>query len=129
MRIKFSSLPDEARPAAIEQGKRIAIGLGKFETASLIVGKSNASYWAGLACFESGDYDSAIDWIRVRTLSDPSLVNCPWLTGGHYNLARCLEAKGDRKGAILAYQESIFDLLSYGNKVRAMWLKQLDDKK
>jgi len=125
----ISSLQGAERAEAIEQGKRLAVGLAQFEMSSLLLGKSDASYWAGLTCFESGDYDSAIDWIQVRTLADPSLMTCPWLTGGHYNLARCLEAKGNRKGAILAYQDSIFDSLSFGNKVRAVWLKQLDEKK
>ena len=94
---------------------------------AIIQGKLAASYWLGLIQYEQGEFAAALDYFRVRTLQfGPSVF---WATGAHYNIARTLEASGQRQKAIDAYETSIFLRNDAGNLVRARWLKELDGEK
>ncbi len=54
--------------------------------------KMHAGYWLGLAQFDSGHYDVAVDWF-ARALEKGAAS--PWEGGARYNLARSFEAMGD----------------------------------
>lgn len=54
--------------------------------------KEHASYWLGLVHMERGEFDVAVNWLKVRTLE--SHPTGPWTQGARYNLARCYEALG-----------------------------------
>lgn len=54
--------------------------------------KNHATYWIGLCHFDAGDYTSAAEWFKDRTLGGNQ--DSPWLHGARYNLARCYEAEG-----------------------------------
>jgi hypothetical protein len=59
--------------------------------------KQAASYWLGLIHYETGRYDVADDWFKVRTLETGE--KNPWIPGARYNLARTYEALGDLRSA------------------------------
>jgi hypothetical protein len=48
----------------------------------------------------------------------------PWTPGAQYNLARAYEASGQRDKAIQLYQASGSSPGTYGNALRARWLKE-----
>ncbi|MCU0961757.1 MAG: CDC27 family protein [Pirellulaceae bacterium] len=54
--------------------------------------KGHASYWLGLLHMERGEFDVAVNWLKVRTLE--ANPEGPWTHGARYNLARCYEALG-----------------------------------
>jgi len=94
---------------------------------AIIQGKLAASYWLGLIQYDLGEFTAAMDYFSVRTLQfGPSVF---WAAGAYYNIARTLEASGQRQKAIDEYESNIF--LQYdlrndtGNLVRARWLKEL----
>lgn len=83
--------------------------------------KANVIYWLGQTQFETGSYDTAIDWFLRRTLEaeEPS----PWADGARYNLARTYEALGRLEDArkLLLLDESP---QKHGNLLRARWLRE-----
>lgn len=83
--------------------------------------KQDASYWVGLAQFELGEYDAALEWFDKRTFRDK---DSPWLTGARYNLSRVYEAKGDWSKACDQLEKDR-SAQSYGNRLRAKWLREL----
>ena len=56
------------------------------------IAKAHASYWMGLAQYESGNYGAAVDWLKGRTIE--ATPDGPWTNGARYNLARCYEKLG-----------------------------------
>jgi tetratricopeptide (TPR) repeat protein len=54
--------------------------------------KQTASYWLGIIHYETGRYETAVDWLKQRTLD---VADNPWKPGARYNLARVYEALGD----------------------------------
>ncbi len=84
--------------------------------------KAYASYWLGLAHFDAGDPESAIEWFQGRILEDDDEAN-PWADGASYNLARAHEALGDIEKArdILLADRSH---QQHGNVLRARLLRR-----
>jgi tetratricopeptide (TPR) repeat protein len=74
--------------------------------------------------YEQGDFIAALDYFGRRTLQFGPRV--AWARGAHYNVARCLEASGQRSKAIDTYEKSILLRNDTGNLLRARWLKELD---
>ncbi len=116
--------------------KQVAVLQAKQTVEAVIQGKVDASYWLGLIQYELGEYDAALDYFRVRTLQFGPRVF--WAIGAHYNIARSLEAKGERQQAIDEYEANIplrdesGNLVLWndpGKLVRARWLKELDGGK
>jgi tetratricopeptide (TPR) repeat protein len=66
--------------------------------------RDDATYWVGLIQYEKGDYATAIDWLKDRTLE--SSHENPWIPGARYNLARCYEALEQYDDAIRLYRQS-----------------------
>jgi tetratricopeptide (TPR) repeat protein len=117
----------------------------------IVQGKLAASYWLGLIEFDAGKaaaeagesakaqdyYAAALDYFRKRTLQfGPQAV--PWATGAHYNIARTLEADGQRQQAIKEYEtdvplrDNMGNLVLYndeGNRLRARWLTEVGGEK
>ncbi len=80
----------------------------------------HASYFLGLLHYDNGDYESAANWLRKRTLEDSP--ESPWQHGARYNLARAQEAQGDFQSARETYllDESP---QRHGNLLRARWIR------
>lgn len=80
----------------------------------------HASYFLGLLHYDSGDYESAANWFRKRTLDDSP--QSPWVAGARYNLARAEEARGNFQAAREQYllDESP---QRHGSLLRARWIR------
>ncbi|MFN0021816.1 MAG: tetratricopeptide repeat protein [Pirellulaceae bacterium] len=78
--------------------------------------KNNGTYWIGLCHFDAGDYPTAAEWFRDRTLGGNQ--DSPWLNAARYNLARCYEAEGkwDEARELYIHDESPQKI---GNLLRA----------
>jgi tetratricopeptide (TPR) repeat protein len=107
--------------------KQVSNELAKQQVDSTIEGKLAASYWLGLIQYEQGEYAAALDYFRVRTLQFGPRVF--WAAGAHYNIARTLEAAGQRQKAIDEYASSIFLRNDPGCLLRAKWLEELSGEK
>ena len=143
--------PDrDLTPLEIRELKTVAAWQAQQLAIAIIQGKLAASYWLGLTEYEQGDFAAALDYFGRRTLqfgpsyeqadfvaaldrfSRAMLQRGPkifWATGAYYNIARSLEAIGQRSKAVEIY-ESIINLHNdTGNLVRARWLKELEGRK
>lgn len=83
--------------------------------------KQTATYWLGLTHYDTGRFETAIEWLKQRTLDTPS--DNLWKTGARYNLARTYEALGDLETArkTLLLDESP---QKHGNLLRARYLRE-----
>jgi hypothetical protein len=93
--------------------------------------KQDASYWSGLMAFQRGNYPSAIDWLKVKTID--AFPNGPWSTGARYNLARACEASRKAEDnadmAIFIYRSNTDSPGYRGDALRAKWLTELGEKR
>jgi tetratricopeptide (TPR) repeat protein len=87
--------------------------------------KSHATYWLGLAHYDSGNYDVAATFFRRTLDADDS----PWHAGARYNLARAQEALGAVEEARLLYLAEDSSPQSRGNQLRARGLVNSAPKK
>jgi tetratricopeptide (TPR) repeat protein len=83
--------------------------------------KQHASYWLGLAQFDTGKYESAVEWFEKRTLDAPG--ETPWLAGARYNLGRAYEAQGNVELAKQSYRQDEDSPQRHGNHLRAKLLE------
>jgi len=85
-------------------------------------GKFNATYWLGLTYYETGKYDTAIEWLGQRTVqvSPPST----WTPGARYNLARSYEQLGNYALASQWLESDKDSPQRPGNLLRAKLLKK-----
>jgi hypothetical protein len=93
--------------------------------ADIRIAKQDASYWLGLASYERGNFDAAIDWFSERTLA--ASPGGPWTEGARYNLARTYEALDRRADAIRTYR-STQGAQRTGNLLRAQSLSRMLSK-
>ena len=94
---------------------------GRMAMAKMVVTntKHHASYWLGLAQYDDGRPEAAVEWFARRTLE--AFPDGPWTGGARYNLGRTYEALGDIEKA----REQYFQDESpqkYGNLLRARYL-------
>lgn len=84
--------------------------------------KPHASYWLGLAQYDGGRPEAAVEWFLRRTLE--AFPNGPWTGGARYNLGRTYEALGEIEKAREQYylDESP---QKHGNRLRARYLSRL----
>jgi hypothetical protein len=89
--------------------------------ATIRVVKQTATYWLGITHYDTGAYQTAVSWLKKRTLE--SSPENPWLTGARYNLSRTFEAMGelDEARKLLLLDESP---QKHGNLLRARYLRQ-----
>ncbi len=74
------------------------------QAAQYRLNKQHASYWLGLAQYDLGEYETAIHWLKDRTLEAyPAGV---WTAGARYNLGRSYEALGRIEDARKLYFQS-----------------------
>lgn len=109
----------------IERMKIPRASVSRIEAAQTILmreGKQNASFWLGLIFFEQEDHANAIDFFSKRTLN--TARESPWAAAARYNLARTYEAEGNLAKAIELYESDTDSPQSYGNRLRARWLKE-----
>ncbi len=85
--------------------------------------KQNASFWLGLMAFEQGNYRSALDYLKTRTLE--TLPKSPWTPAAKYSLGRVYETQKDYRKAIEQYWSNTDSAEYPGNVLRARWLAQL----
>ena len=81
--------------------------------------KHHASYWLGLAQYDDGRPEAAVEWFARRTLE--AFPDGPWTGGARYNLGRTYEALDDIEKA----REQYFQDESpqkHGNLLRARYL-------
>ncbi|MEX2173334.1 MAG: tetratricopeptide repeat protein [Pirellulaceae bacterium] len=84
--------------------------------------KQHASYWLGLTYYESGKFETAIEWLDLRTLQAP--IPGPWVASARYNLGRSYEALGQPDKAVAIYEADNDSPQRHGNLLRAQWLKR-----
>jgi len=87
--------------------------------------KQHASYWLGLAQYDDGRPEAAVEWFARRTLQ--AYPDGPWVGGARYNLGRTYEALGDIENA----REQYFQDESpqkHGNLLRARYLARTSDE-
>lgn len=120
----------------IETSTEVQAGLGIFRTRendqewkfrlqmskSMIIGiKHTATYWLGITHYDTGRFDTAVDWLKQRTLDAPG--DNIWKPGARYNLSRTYEALGDIEAArtTLLLDDSP---QKHGNLLRARYLRE-----
>jgi len=83
--------------------------------------KQTATYWLGITHYDTGRFETAIDWLKQRTLDTPG--ENPWKSGARYNLSRTYEALGDLETArkMLLLDDSP---QKHGNLLRARYLRE-----
>jgi hypothetical protein len=109
-----------ARPA--NQALTISSMPNEYKAVKLL-GKYMASYWSGQVAYESGNFPTAIDFFRTRTLEAfPGRALTP---GARYNLARSYEASDDWNQAELLYGITGYS----GDLLRAKWLEEAAKKR
>ena len=83
--------------------------------------KERATYWLGLAQYDTGRYGSAVEWLERRTLE--AMPNGPWTQGARYSLGRAYEALGDGERACTWYRADKLTPQRQGNLLRASRLE------
>ena len=104
-----------------EQDEREFFYQGRLTMAKIIATntKHHASYWLGLAHYDDGRPEAAVEWFARRTLK--AFPDGPWVGGARYNLGRTYEALGKIEEA----REQYFQDESpqkHGNLLRARYL-------
>lgn len=84
--------------------------------------KSHASYWLGLAQYDDGRPEAAVEWFLRRTLE--AYPDGPWTGGARYNLGRTYEALGEWEKARDQYYLDTSPQ-KHGNRLRARYLAQV----
>ncbi len=88
----------------------------------MVIGiKQTATYWLGITHYDTGRFETAIDWLKKRTLETTG--DNPWKPGARYNLSRVYEALGDLETArkTLLLDDSA---QKHGNLLRARYLRE-----
>jgi tetratricopeptide (TPR) repeat protein len=83
--------------------------------------KQTVTYWLGIVHYETGRYDTAVDWLKQRTLD--ATDDNPWKPGARYNLSRTYEALGDEE---MARKTLLLDdsPQKHGNLLLARYLRE-----
>ena len=138
---QWKSHGGDLTPPQERELKQMAALQAQQATSAIIQGKLAASYWLGLIEYEKGEseheqgefnaaldyFRAALDYFRVRTLQFGERVF--WASGAYYNIARTLEASGQRQKAIDEYESNLLLRIESGNLLRARWLKELNGEK
>ena len=93
----------------------------------IMIGKTklHASYWLGLALFDTGHYGGAVHWLKEQTLV--ASPDGPWTPGATYNLGRAYEAAGDVDEARNLYLLDRSHQV-HGNLLRARLLREHSER-
>ncbi len=88
---------------------------------AMLQAKEDATYWLGLAAYDRGDYETAVEYLKHRILENEKYRR--WINGARYNLGRAYEAAGKYQQAVAAY-ESDTSLQRHGSVLRARRLRR-----
>ena len=114
--------------------QRLGLAKGEFESEALWRGrlassrqlmqtsKDDASYWLGIAQYDSGRPEAAVEWFARRTLE--ATPDGPWTAGARYNLARTYETLGDYDQALDLLYLGVSPQAT-GDQIRARYLARL----
>jgi tetratricopeptide (TPR) repeat protein len=107
-----------------QQGERDVMWRARLASSKMMMAqaKQHATYWLGLAQYDTGKYESAVEWLERRTLKDDP--DGPWKHSATYNLARAYEALGQAERARELYLADIESPQRHGNLVRARAIEQ-----
>ena len=121
----IASNPMIQRSAGIVQGpgehEDAYKGRVKLTEIALRQSKQNSTYFLGLANYDAGNYNVAIDWLKGRILDKSA--ESRWTFGASYNLARTYEKLGRYKEARELYHRSDSPQ-RHGNLLRARRLRK-----
>jgi hypothetical protein len=95
--IGLPPLPPELNP----QQRQMALAI---QQSQLRLNKQHAGYWLGLAQYDLGRYETAVNWLKDRTLE--AWPDGVWTGGARYNLGRTYEALGRIEDARRLYFQS-----------------------
>lgn len=111
-----------------EQGERESFWKGRLQSAQIMMtqAKLHATYWLGLAQYDTDKLDAAIEWFDRRTLQAGD--DSPWMSAARYNLGRTYEQLRDIEQACRCYETVDSSPQEYGNRLRARWLRQTRGK-
>lgn len=106
-----------------ERGEREILWKARLASSEHMINqaKAHATYWLGLAQYDTGKLDAAVEWFERRTLEDSP--GSPWTAGAQYNLARTYEASQNFAAAARWYETDDSSPQEHGNRLRARWLK------
>jgi hypothetical protein len=113
-RIGLPPLPDGLKP---EQKQALLAA----QVAQFKLNKQHASYFIGLAQYDLGEYETAVQWLKDRTLD--AYPQGVWTAGAQYNLGRAYEALGQVDDARRVYYQESESLQRHGNLLRARSLR------
>jgi len=105
-----------------ERGENDYVWAARLATAQLMAtrAKEHATYWLGLAQYDLGKFEAAVEWLDRRTLG--SAPDGHWAQGARYNLGRSLEALGRLEEARRHYLSNDASPQHHGNLIRARML-------
>lgn len=82
-------------------------------------GKLTATYWLGIIQFESRNFNSAVDWLKICASGNHEISELS--SAARYNLARCYENLGDVSSAVELLRTK-GDPQEHGNRIRSRLL-------
>jgi tetratricopeptide (TPR) repeat protein len=114
----------KALGVAREADERDVMWKGRLASSKIVIAqaKAHATYWLGLAQYDTGKYDAAVEWLERRTLQGNP--DGPWTNGARYNLARAYEALGNIAKARELYLADEASPQRHGNRLRARALEK-----
>ncbi|MBW3597757.1 MAG: hypothetical protein KY475_10835 [Planctomycetes bacterium] len=112
--IGLPPLPPELTPQQQQMARAI-------QQSQLRLNKQHAGYWLGLAQYDIGQHQTAINWLKDRTLD--AYADGVWTGGARYNLGRTYEALGRIEDARRLYFQSE-PPHRHGNLLRARLLRE-----
>ena len=107
-----------------ERGEREILWKARLASSEHMINqaKLHATYWLGLAQYDTGKLDAAVESFERRTIAGSP--GTPWTPGASYNLGPTYEAQNNLEAAARWYEADDTSPQGQGNRFRARWLKQ-----
>ena len=107
-----------------ERGEREILWKARLASSEHMINqaKLHATYWLGLAQYDTGKLDAAVEWFERRTIAGSP--GTPWTPGARYNLGRTYQAQNNLEAAARWYEADDTSPQEQGDRLAARWLKQ-----